>query len=169
MHDAFVQVIRYKLQKRVRRLNSADYQHFPMLLRVFFHFFDNSPILSGVRDELLARVSEQDVPATVDRILKGQAVYGTTEAESAAMGYCFLKKIAEEPDNDTEQEISAIFEHQESATTRVSFLVLFPQFDAIPSCSLSGSPRTRCDSRSPCSFRSWGVLRWVRAPPSPVG
>ena len=98
MQDAFVQAIRYKLQKRVRRLNSADYQDFPMLLRVFFHFFDNSPILSGVRDELLARVSEQDVPATVDRILKGQAVYGTTEAESAAMGYCLLKKIAEEPD-----------------------------------------------------------------------
>ena len=37
MQDAFVQAIRYKLQKRVRRLNSADYQHFPMLLRVFFH------------------------------------------------------------------------------------------------------------------------------------
>lgn len=98
MQDAFGHAIRYKLQKRVRRLNSADYQDFPMLLRVFFHFFDNSPILSGVRDELMARVSEQDIPATVDRILKGQAVYGTTEAESAAMGYCLLKKIAEEPD-----------------------------------------------------------------------
>jgi hypothetical protein len=71
-----------------------------MLLRVFFHFFDNSPILSGVRDELLARVVEQDVPATVDRILKGQAVHGTTEAESVAMGYCLLKKIAEEPDKE---------------------------------------------------------------------
>jgi hypothetical protein len=47
----------------------------------------------------MARVSEQDVPATVDRILNGQTVYGTTEAESAAMGYCLLKKIAEEPDN----------------------------------------------------------------------
>ncbi len=99
MQDAVVQAVRYKLQKRVRRLNSADYQGFPMLLRVFFHFFDSSPILSGVRDELMARVAEHDVPATVDRILKGQAVYGTTEAVSAAMGYCLLKKIAEEPDN----------------------------------------------------------------------
>ena len=100
MQDAFVQAIRYKLQKRVRRLNSADYQHFPMLLRVFFHFFNNSPILSGVRDELLARVVEQDVPATVDRILKGETLFGSTEAESAAMGYHLLKKIAEEPDKD---------------------------------------------------------------------
>ena len=76
MQDAFVQAIRYKLQKRVRRLNSADYQHFPMLLRVFFQFFDSSPILSGVRDELLARVVEQDVPATVDRILNEGAISG---------------------------------------------------------------------------------------------
>ena len=100
VQDAFVQAIRYKLQKRARRLNSADYQHFPMLLRVFFHYFDNSPILSGVRDELMARAVEQDIPATVDRILKGEALYGTTEAESAAMGYHVLTKIAEEPDNN---------------------------------------------------------------------
>ena len=97
MQDAFVQAIRYKLQKRVRRLNSADYQHFPMLLRVFFHFFDNSPILSGVRDELMARVAEQDVPATIDRILKGEAVYGTTEAESAAMGYRSSRRSPRSP------------------------------------------------------------------------
>ena len=99
MQDALVQAIRYKLQKRVRRLNSADHQHFPMLLRVFFQFFDNSPILSGVRDELLARVFEQSVPATVDRILKGESLFGSSEAESAAMGYHLLKKIAEEPDH----------------------------------------------------------------------
>src|SRR5271157_5160880 len=100
MQDAFVHAIRYKLQKRVRRLTSADYQDFPMLLRVFFHFFDNSPILSGVRDELMTRVVEQDVPATVDRILNGQADHGATEAESAAMGYYLLKKIAEGPDKE---------------------------------------------------------------------
>jgi hypothetical protein len=100
MQDAFVQAIRYKLQKRVRRLNSADYQHFPMLLRVFFQFFDSSPILSGVRDELMARVDEQNVPATVERIMNGEVVYGATEAESAAMGYHLLKKIADHSDED---------------------------------------------------------------------
>ena len=100
MHDAFVQAIRYKLQKRVRRLDSADYQHFPMLLRVFFQFVDDSPILSGVRDELLSRVVDQDVPAKVDRLLEAEVVYGTTEAESAAIGYHVLKKIAEKPERD---------------------------------------------------------------------
>jgi hypothetical protein len=76
MHDVLVQAIRYKLQKRVRRLNSADYKHFPMLLRVFFQFLENSPSLSGVCDELMARTVEHNVPATVDRILNEGAILG---------------------------------------------------------------------------------------------
>jgi hypothetical protein len=100
MQDAFVQAIRDKLQKRVRRLYSAEYQHFPILLRVFFHFFDDSPILSGVRDELMARTVQKDVSAKLDQLLEGEAVYGSTEAESAAIGYHVLKKIAAEPERD---------------------------------------------------------------------
>ncbi len=100
MQDAFVQAIRYKLQKRVRRLNSADYPHFPMLLRVFFHFFESSPILSGVRDELMARVAGDRVSETIDRILNGEMLHGNNEAESAAMGYLLLKKIAEQPEEN---------------------------------------------------------------------
>ena len=50
------------------------------------HFFDSSPILSGVRDELLARVSEQDVQRAVDQILKGQAVYGDNRSRVSGDG-----------------------------------------------------------------------------------
>ena len=76
MQDRFVQAIRYKLQKRVRRLSSADYQQFPFLLRSFFQYVDNSPILAGVRDELLVRTAKYNAPAAVERILARQ-----TEAE----------------------------------------------------------------------------------------
>jgi hypothetical protein len=100
MQDAFVQAIRYKLQKRVRRLNSADYHHFPMLLRVFFQFFDSSPLLSAVRDELLVRAAAADVAVTVGRIIDGEVLYGADEVESAGIGYLLLKKIAEEPEKD---------------------------------------------------------------------
>jgi hypothetical protein len=115
MQDAFVQAIRYKLQKRVRRLNSADHQHFSMLLRVFFQFFDSSPILSGLRDELLAHVAAQDVPATIDRIVKGECLYGNTETEAAAMGYHFLKKILENQDQDL--VLNAGFNYQAGNST----------------------------------------------------
>jgi hypothetical protein len=99
MQDRLVQAIRYKLQKRVRRLNSADRQQFPFALRTFFQFFETSSLLSGVRDELMARALKYDVPTTVDQILQGETRYGETEEEAAAMGYLLLKKFADDPEN----------------------------------------------------------------------
>src|ERR1035438_6281481 len=98
MEDRFVQAIRYKLQKRVRRLNSADIHQFPILLRLFFQFLDITPLLAGVRDELMARVVKDDVPGTVDRIINGEGCFGASEPEAAAMGYLLLKKLAEDPE-----------------------------------------------------------------------
>jgi len=94
MEDKFVQTIRYKLQKRVRRLNSASVQQFPSLLKIFFQSFDNSPLLRGVRDELLARVASHDLPASVERIFKYEALLGATEETSAALGYLFLLRYS---------------------------------------------------------------------------
>jgi hypothetical protein len=105
MQDRLVQAIRYKLQKRVRRLNSADNQQFHLLLRIFFQFFDSSPLLAGVRDEMLARVAHEDVPGTLTRIIGGEGLIVTTEGESAALGYLMLKKFAEGND---EVELSKI-------------------------------------------------------------
>lgn len=95
MQDRLVQSIRYKLQKRVRRLNSADLNDLPLLLRVFFQFFDATPILVGVRDEMMARVAHEDVAGSLQAILGGEGRVGTSEAESAALGYVMLRKIAE--------------------------------------------------------------------------
>jgi hypothetical protein len=100
MHDRLVQTIRYKLQKRVRRLNSADHEHFALLLRLFFQFIDSSALLAGVRDELLARVTVADINSSVDQIISGQAHFGDSEEESAAMGYLLLKKLSENPEDD---------------------------------------------------------------------
>lgn len=97
MQDKFVQALRYKLQKRVRRLNSADHDHFPFVLQVFFQFVENSPLLAGVRDELLAKVASQDVLGTMERITTGETLFGESEGESAAIGYLILKKLAEMP------------------------------------------------------------------------
>lgn len=109
MQDRFVQAIRYKLQKRVRRLNSTDHYHFVPSLRLFLQFIDGSPLLAGVRDELLARVTDVDVPSTVDQILSGQARFGDTEQESAAMGYLLLKKLSENPADDKIADIGLFY------------------------------------------------------------
>jgi hypothetical protein len=108
MQDKFVQAIRYKLQKRVRRLNSAGYHQFPFALRTFFRFFESSPLLAGVRDELMARVVNSDVPTTVDLIANGGVRYGETEEEAAAMGYLLLKKVAEDPESSMMVSVGGI-------------------------------------------------------------
>jgi hypothetical protein len=98
MQDKFVQAIRYKLQKRVRRLNSADYTHFPFILPVFFKFFDSMPLLAGIRDELLATDDAKGLEGAWERIMQRQPMLGETEVESAALGYLILKQLAETPD-----------------------------------------------------------------------
>jgi hypothetical protein len=109
MQDRFVQALRYKLQKRVRRLNSADEEQFPYLLRVFFKFFENSPVLAGVRDELLARNDPHDFESAWERIIKGEALYGETEEASATLGFLVLKRFAESPpDANTPKTILAL-------------------------------------------------------------
>lgn len=100
MQDKYIQALRYKLQKRVRRLNSVPYNVFPAELRQFFHFFEMSPLLAGVRDELLTSTAPRlkEILARFDSD-DGAAVMGDTEAEQAALGYSMLKRFEGFGDN----------------------------------------------------------------------
>ncbi len=97
MQDKYIQSLRYKLQKRVRRLNSADSDLILFNLRQFFAFFESSPILCGIRDELLASVSSEVLDGLMTTLFaeNDQVPVGRTEAEEAAFGYWFLKHWAE--------------------------------------------------------------------------
>jgi hypothetical protein len=102
VQDKFVQAIRYKLQKRVRRLNSTDPDHFVFALRLFFRFLDGSPMLAGIRDDLLARYKDPWLQQAWGRITKGEALFSDTEGETAALGYIILKRWADsEPEPNT--------------------------------------------------------------------
>jgi hypothetical protein len=92
VQDKFVQAIRYKLQKRVRRLNSSNFEQFPFLLRSFLRYLNETPILAGVRDELLARAAKYEPAKSVERILAGEGLYAEAETEAAAMGYLLLPR-----------------------------------------------------------------------------
>src|SRR4051812_28750381 len=109
MQDRLVQSIRYKLQKRVRRLNSADHNQFHPLLGAFFQFLEQSPLLAGVRDELIARTAGDDISRTCDRIIGGEALHGTSEAEAAAMGYEMLKRIVADPETASPLDLGMLY------------------------------------------------------------
>ncbi|MGD1091557.1 MAG: hypothetical protein ABSB35_06130 [Bryobacteraceae bacterium] len=92
MESLFLQNVRYKLQKRVRRLNGADFESFLFLLKAFWVFFDDSPLLTTLAQELVAKVPEY--VDTVGKISTDQIFFGSNETESAAIGYGVLRKLA---------------------------------------------------------------------------
>jgi hypothetical protein len=109
MQDKLVQSIRYKLQKRVRRLNSADHNQFHAVLRAFLQYLDNSPLLAGVRDELMSRAAGDDVSGTIERIIGDEVLHGSNEVESAAMGYCLLKRLDADPEKVSPMPIGMLY------------------------------------------------------------
>jgi len=107
MQDKFIQSIRYKLQKRVRKLNSADFRLFSFNLRSFFAFFEASPILCGVRDELLAAVPKDELDKDMALLLSTsrEVPVKDTEAEEAALGYVFLKHCMDNAETFSPHEV----------------------------------------------------------------
>lgn len=94
MESQYLQNIRYKLQKRLRRLNGANLEQFLYVLKQFWAFFDSYPILRSVTHELVGKFPEYHT--WVDRIFQRQTVTGSTEGESAAIGYGVLRRYAEQ-------------------------------------------------------------------------
>jgi len=94
MDPQIIQNHRYKLQKRIRRLNSVDPQMFISTLKQFWVFFDNNPVLVGIIDGLMSQYPELNTD--IERIFKGESLVGTTEEESAALGYAMLRRISED-------------------------------------------------------------------------
>ncbi len=100
MDHLFTQNLRYKLQKRVSRLNAVDDQAlFFITLTQLFLFFDRQPIFMGIVETLLTKFPY--IEKTVEEIFseQGRAIYGNSEEESAAIGYLFLKRIIENTDS----------------------------------------------------------------------
>ena len=117
MQDKYVQAIRYKLQKRVRRVNSAEWQHFHAVLKHFLQFVDSTPITEGLCDELLRRTASADIGDTIKRLRSGEALdsealsqetfSGETEEEAAAIGYVLLSRFAQDSESLSIREVVA--------------------------------------------------------------
>jgi hypothetical protein len=96
MRSNYLQDVRYKLHKRVRRLNGSDTEQLLFVLKQFWVFFESYPILVAVKDELLAKFP--NAGADAEKLLQGQDLFGDNEAESAAMGYEVLRRFAAQDD-----------------------------------------------------------------------
>ena len=92
MDSEYIQSVRYKLQKRLKRLNSADFQGFHFTLVQVWGFLQENDITKGILDDLERRFpsAEQDA----DKTVAGQPQVGSTESENDAISYWVTKKCA---------------------------------------------------------------------------
>ena len=101
MDPYVLQNVRYKLQKRVGRLNSIDDSHsFIFSLIQFWNYLERQPVFRGIIEELLNL--HPDAKSNADSIFTGQAMYGETEEEAAAIGYEVLRKLLTHPKGVTQ-------------------------------------------------------------------
>lgn len=101
MNAEYIQNLRYKLQKRVRRLNSTDFQAFHFSLKQFWGFLQSYPIFVGILEDLERRCPL--VEAEVGKIFEDkQALLFDTELENAAASYFVVKKCIGSDDPNVE-------------------------------------------------------------------
>ena len=93
MNTEIVQHLRYKLQKRVRRLNSAGYQTFHYSLKRFWQFLHSNDVFVGVLEQASKLVAAGKGDAA--RIVNGEALHGESEDAEVCLAYWVIQQCLE--------------------------------------------------------------------------
>lgn len=92
MDSEYLQALRYKLQKRLKRLNTADWNMFPSALKQAWGFLQENEITRAILQDLERRSSNEEKPANDS--LAGTLHVGETEAEHDGICYWVVKMSA---------------------------------------------------------------------------
>ncbi len=108
-----LQLLRYKLQKRVRRLNSTEYRIFHFVLKQFWGFLKSYPIFVGIIEELEANMGyiNNDVK---ELFSSRKAIAFDNELENAAACYYVLKRCVESDDDMVEVNVANNYSHEQN-------------------------------------------------------
>ena len=91
MDSEYIQTVRYKLQKRLKRLNTADFRSFYWTLLQVWGFLQENEIASGIMQDLERRFPESEQAA--NDTLAGKPQVGITESENDAICHWVVKKV----------------------------------------------------------------------------
>jgi hypothetical protein len=96
MDSAYLQRIRFQLQKRVRRLNSCPYFLFHSSLVQFWNYLQSQPLTGGILGKLetQAKSYTNEISAIT---AKREIEEFTTEAEQFAFVYRVIQHCAQQP------------------------------------------------------------------------
>lgn len=103
MDSDYIQHVRYKLQKRLKHLNTADFQAFHFVLLRVWGFLQDNEITKGILDDLAQRCATAEAEA--DKTLAGEPQVGTTESDNDAICYWVVQKCAISSVSDIEIKI----------------------------------------------------------------
>lgn len=132
MDSDAIQNIRYKLQKRLKRLNTVDHRIFHNTLKQSWGFLQQNSVTKGILDDLERHSTLQESHA--DSTVSGRPQVGTSEAENDGICYWVVKKCAESDQRDIEIQVG----HRLTSETKFddcieAFLRMYvePLFDCI--------------------------------------
>lgn len=94
MEARYIQNLRYKLQKRVRRLNTVGFEVFQFSLKQFWGFIESYSIFQGIIDSLTAQYPSGEEEAK-KIVLEKQSLVFDDEGKNAAVSYYVLKLCCE--------------------------------------------------------------------------
>lgn len=112
MDGEYLQNLRYILQKRVRKLNSAGFEIFHHLLIQFWGFLQNYPVFVGILEDLGHRCPEIEKEAQQKIFENPDGLIFHTELENAALSYFVIKKCVESDKSNVEAHIGKIYDFQ---------------------------------------------------------
>jgi len=111
MDREYIQNLRYKLQKRVRRVNSSEYQVFHYVLKQFWGFLQDQPLLVGIMESLEAHshLVESDVARIFD---SRDAIVFNSELENAVACFLVLRRCVESDNDHAEIDVAHNYSHE---------------------------------------------------------
>lgn len=74
MDTNVLQTLRYKLQKRLKRINTADFQIFHSVVVQTFGFLSENPVVRGILDDLERRVPSAEKDS--EPVVSIASIYG---------------------------------------------------------------------------------------------
>lgn len=103
MNTDIVQRLRYKLQKRVRKVNSAGFQTFHPSLKRFWRFLHGNEVFVGVLEQVAQLAN--DAKDDAERIMNGEALLGEDEDTEVSLAYWVIRSCVES-DGEQHREIN---------------------------------------------------------------
>ncbi len=123
MNTGHIQNLRYKLQKRVRRLRSTDFSFFHYVLQQFWNFITEHQIFMGIIQDLIQRFPEAINDA--EDIMRGiNSHVSSVEFKQAAISYHVIKYCVKASNDTVERQCLLPFNKIGNAQENIEYFYL---------------------------------------------